>query len=74
MCGYDMSVGSYGFNSYTVTAGGGTVEVYANGYGYWGSMYFTVPEDGSETLYMYWQKKKSSEPTTKGLSTVSPKK
>lgn len=61
--GYNMSVSAYGYNSYTVESGGGTVDVYANGYGHWGSMYFTVPEDGSSTLYMYWSKKKDSSPT-----------
>ncbi len=69
-CGYSMSVGAYGYNSYTVDAGGGTVEVYANGYGYWGSMYFDVPEGGSNTLYMYWDKKKST--PAAGLTKVKP--
>ena len=53
---YDLYVSSFGYNSYSVEAGSGTVSVYANGYGYWGSMSFTVPEGGSNTLYMYWGK------------------
>lgn len=60
---YNMSVGAYGFNSYTVEAGSATAEVYANGYGYWGSLYFNVPEGGSNTLYMYWGKKKDGTKT-----------
>ena len=59
---YNLSVPAYGFSSYTVESGGATVSVNANGYGYWGSMYFEVPEDGSNTLYTYWDKKKDSKP------------
>ena len=35
-------------------SGSATAEVWANGYGYWGSLYFEVPEGGSNTLYMHW--------------------
>lgn len=55
---YNLSVGAYGYSSATVEAGTNTADVYANGYGHWGSMSFTVPEDGSNTLYMYWADKK----------------
>jgi hypothetical protein len=65
-CDYNMSVGAYGYNSYTVTAGGGTASVWANGYGYWGDIYIDVPEDGTNGVYMYWSKDKSNQPT-KGL-------
>ena len=54
--GYDLYVPALGFESYSVKAGTGTVSVYANGYGYWGSMTFTVPDGSSNTLYMYWEK------------------
>lgn len=70
---YDMYVSAYGRNSYTVEAGSATAEVYANGYGYWGSLYFDVPEGGSNTLYMYWSKKSTGEKSTsQGLSTTKP--
>ena len=57
--GYSMSVGAYGYNNYTVNAATDDAVVYANGYGYWGTEYgFNVPDGGSNTLYMYWGKKK----------------
>ena len=57
--GYSLSVGAYGYNDYTVNAATDNAIVYADGYGYWGTQSnFNVPEGGSNTLYMYWSKKK----------------
>jgi hypothetical protein len=55
-CGYNMGVGPYDYTTYEVDAGGGTAEVYSDLYGYWGSLYVTVPEDGEGGVMMYWQK------------------
>ena len=67
---YDMSCPALGYNSYEVKAGSATAYVtYA--YGDWGSIYFSVPEDGTETLYIYWDGKKSSTPE-KNVSNINP--
>jgi hypothetical protein len=70
-CSYNMSVGAFGFNSYTVASGSGTAKVWANGYGYWGSIYFTVPTGGSNTLYTYWTKSDNGD-MKKGQGMVLP--
>jgi len=41
-----------------VEAGSGTAEVYANGYGYWGDIYITIPENGYDGVMVYWAKTK----------------
>jgi hypothetical protein len=56
--GYNMFCPAFGYTENEVEVGSGNAEVYANGYGYWGSIYITIPENGYDGVIVYWGKMK----------------
>lgn len=55
--GTNCYVGSLGYSSTEVESGSGTATAYTTSGVFWGSISTSVPENGSKTLYLYWDKK-----------------